>query len=130
MNIKDELIDLLDNSYAPYSNFHVASLVVMKDGTCFKGVNVENASYGATICAERVAITAAIAAGYRKGDFSKLYVMVDSDKISSSCFLCRQVILEFFASDDEIIFSNRNGDAKKYLVSELCPEPFTSEDFL
>ena len=130
MNIKDELKDLLDHSYAPYSNFHVASIVVMKDGTCFKGVNVENASYGATICAERVAITAAVTAGYQKGDFERLYVMVDSDKISSSCFLCRQVVSEFFARDAEIIFSNRLGDAKRYTVEELCPVPFDSEDLL
>ena len=128
MNIKDELIELLNQSYAPYSGFAVSSIVVMKDGKYFKGVNVENASYGATVCAERVAIWNAVAAGYRKGDFHKLYVMVDRDKISSSCFLCRQVILEFFDPEDEIIFSNRKGDAKRYYVREICPFPFDQED--
>lgn len=128
MNIKDELIELLDNNYAPYSHFPVACLVVMKDGKYFKGVNVENASYGTTICAERVAITSAVTAGYHKGDFDKLYIMTNRDNISSSCFLCRQVILEFFDKDAEIIFSNKSGSAKRYYVKELCPLPFDEED--
>lgn len=128
MSVKEELLSLINNSYAPYSDFHVSSIVVMKDGTYFGGVNVENASYSATICAERVAITSAITAGYERDDFDKLYVMVDSDQISSCCFVCRQVISEFFNEDCEVIFSNRDGDAKKYLVKELCPIPFTSED--
>lgn len=128
MNVKEELYQLLKNSYAPYSNFSVAAIVLMKDGTYFKGVNVENASYGASICAERVAICQAVSAGYRKGDFKKLYIMVDSDQISSCCFMCRQVISEFFEEDDEVIFSNRNGDAKRYYVKEICPYPFTKED--
>lgn len=128
MNVKEELYQLLKNSYAPYSNFSVAAIVLMKDGTYFKGVNVENASYGASICAERVAICQAVSAGYRKGDFKKLYIMVDSDQISSCCFMCRQVISEFFEEDDEVIFSSRNGDAKRYYVKEICPYPFTKED--
>ena len=113
MNMKEELMELLDQAYAPYSHFRVSSIVVMKDGTFFKGVNVENASYGATICAERVAILKAVSKGYRKGDFARLYVMVDSDQISSCCFQCRQVITEFFEEDAEIILSNRNGQAKR-----------------
>lgn len=130
MNMKEELMELLDQAYAPYSHFRVSSIVVMKDGTFFKGVNVENASYGATICAERVAILKAVSKGYRKGDFARLYVMVDGDQISSCCFQCRQVITEFFEEDAEIILSNRNGQAKRYLVSELCPFPFQGDDLL
>ena len=71
--MKEKLIKLLDNAYAPYSNFHVAAIVELKDGTQVSGVNVENASYGATICAERNAITTAISMGYKKGDFKKIY---------------------------------------------------------
>lgn len=128
MSIKDELIRLLDNSYAPYSNYHVASIVVMNDGNYFKGVNVENSSYGATVCAERNAIFAAITDGYTKGDFKKIYVMTDGDTIAPSCFLCRQVMVEFFDKDAEVVFSNKQGDARKYTVEELCPVPFTNED--
>lgn len=127
-NMQEKLSKLLNNSYSPYSKFRVASIVVMKDGCEFKGVNVENASYGACICAERSAIVSAISNGYKRYDFSKLYVMVDSPKISSSCFLCRQVISELFENDCEIILMNNLGQEKKYTVKELCPIPFNDED--
>ena len=126
--MKEKLLNELNNSYSPYSKFRVSAIVVMKDGKEFVGTNVENASYGACICAERVAITSAIADGYKKGDFDKLYVMVDSDKISSCCFMCRQVITEFYDKDSEIILSNNKGDFKTYTVSELCPVPFNEGD--
>ena len=128
--MKDKLLSLLNNSYSPYSHFRVSAICVMKDGVEFSGVNVENASYGATICAERTAILSSIAAGYKKGDFDKLYVMVDSDKISSCCFMCRQVITEFFDKESDIILMNRLGEEKILKVSELCPMPFDEEDLL
>ena len=124
----EKLINLQKNSYSPYSGFRVASICLMKDGKTFGGVNVENASYGATICAERVAITTAIANGYKKGDFSKLYVMCDSERVSSSCFLCRQMINEFYDRDSEVIFFSNDGDRQSYLVKDLCPYPFGSSD--
>lgn len=124
----EKLIKLLNNSYSPYSNFRVAAIVVMKDGSEFYGVNVENASYGASICAERNAITSAISAGYKKHDFECLYVMCDSEKTSSPCMLCRQVILELFESDKLIIAMNKNGEKLSYKVSELCPYPFDESD--
>ena len=126
--MQERLIKLLENSYSPYSKFRVSSICVMKDGTLFEGVNVENASYGATICAERVAILSAITKGYKKGDFSKLYVMTDNDEISTSCFLCRQVISELFDLDAEIIFMNKEGKNQSVLVKELCPFPFGEDD--
>lgn len=126
--MEESLKRLLKNSYSPYSGFRVASICLMKDGKSFGGVNVENASYGATICAERVAITSAIASGYKKGDFSKLYVMCDSERIASSCFLCRQVINEFFGPDDEVILYSNDGDSETYLVKDLCTYPFGSSD--
>lgn len=126
--MEESLKRLLKNSYSPYSGFKVASICLMKDGKSFGGVNVENASYGATICAERVAICTAIASGYKKGDFSKLYVMCDSPKISSSCFLCRQTISEFFSRDAEIIIYSNDGEKETYTVEDLCPYPFCSND--
>ena len=128
--MKDKLTNLLNNSYSPYSKFRVAAICVMNDGTEFSGVNVENASYGATICAERTAIVSSIAAGYKKGDFKELYVMVDSDKISSCCFLCRQVISELFDKDASIILMNRLGDVETYTVKDLCPKPFDEGDLI
>lgn len=123
-----KLQQLLSNSYSPYSNFQVSAIVLMKDGQTFTGVNVENASYGATICAERVAITKAVSEGYTKGDFDKLYIMINRDEISTCCFLCRQVIVEFFKSTDEVVCMDKNGNEKSFLVRDLCPEPFSEDD--
>ena len=126
--MKEKLIKLLSNSYSPYSKFRVASIAVMKDGKEFCGVNVENASYGASICAERNAINSAIAAGYKKYDFEILYVMCDNQKIGMSCMLCRQVISELFESEKKIIAMNPNGDEIVHTVAQLCPYPFNEED--
>ena len=126
--MKEKLLKLLDNAYAPYSKFKVASIVVMKDGTEVCGVNVENASYGATICAERNAITTAIAMGYKKEDFDRLYVMTSGKKISSCCFMCRQLIVEFFNKDSIITLMDMNGNYKELTVAELCPYPFDESD--
>ena len=126
----ERLQELLKNSYAPYSNFHVAALVELKDGQVFSGVNVENASYGATICAERVAICSAVAAGYRKGDFRRLYVMVDRPKSSTCCFICRQMISEFFDADAQIVLMNQQGEQQVYSVGQFCPFPFSEGDLV
>ena len=125
----EKLISLHKNSYSPYSNFQVSAIVVMKDGKSFSGVNVENASFGATICAERIAIFNAITAGYKKGDFKELHIMcLDSNKISTSCFMCRQVISELFDKDVTVTLYNNKGETKEYKVSELCPYPFDEDD--
>ncbi len=125
----EELLELGKNSYSPYSQFRVAAIVVMKDGNKFRGVNVENASYGATICAERSGILSAVSAGYKKGDFKELHIMcLDSNKISTPCFMCRQVISELFDKDAIVTCYNNNGESKEYKVSELCPYPFAEDD--
>lgn len=126
--MKEKLIALLNHSYSPYSKFAVSAIAVMKDGREFCGVNVENASYGATICAERSAIVSAISNGYKKGDFKEMYVMCNSDMIGTSCFLCRQVIEEFFDHDAVITMMNPKGDTLECKVSDLCPYPFNEEN--
>lgn len=127
--MKEQLLDIAKNAYVPYSNYHVAAIVVLKDGCYFDGVNVENASYGATICAERVAILKAVTAGYRKGDFKELHVLcADSKNISTCCFLCRQVITEFFNPNDIIYCYSSDGKMKEYHVFDLCPDPFSEDD--
>ena len=127
--MKEELLELGKNSYSPYSNFRVAAIVITKDNKKFKGVNVENASYGAAICAERNAILNAITSGYKKGDFRELHIMcLDSNKISTPCFMCRQVISELFDKDTIVTCYNNNGETKQYKVSELCPYPFSEDD--
>lgn len=126
--MKDKLLELHKNSYAPYSDFHVSAIVVVKDGVEFSGVNVENASFGATICAERTAIVSAISAGYKKGDFKELNVMVSSGEVGMPCFICRQVISEFFDKDATVRCFATTGEYKEYTVEEICPYPFGSED--
>lgn len=126
--MKDKLLELQKNSYAPYSNFYVSAIVVVKDGVEFSGVNVENASFGATICAERSAIVSAISAGYKNGDFKELNVMVSSGEIGMPCFVCRQVISEFFDKDATVRCFATTGEYKEYTAEEICPFPFGSED--
>jgi len=124
----DKLKELHKNSYSPYSNYKVSAIVVMKDKKEYNGVNVENVSYGATICAERTAIFSAIADGYKKGDFEKLYIMASSNEIAMPCFLCRQVISELFDKNSTIHCCTPSGEEKIYSVSELCPYPFEGKE--
>ncbi len=125
----EKLLNLLNNSYCPYSNFRVSAIAIMNDLKEFSGVNVENASYGACICAERSAIVSAISNGYKKGDFKSLHIMCgDSKVISTCCFLCRQVILEFFSKDASIFCYDKFGNFKEFKVKDLCPYPFEESD--
>ena len=125
----DKLMKLKENSYSPYSHFRVATIVVMKDGKEFVGVNVENAAYGSSICSERSAILSAISNGYTKGDFKELHCLcADSNRVSTSCFACRQVISELFDKNAPLYFYANTGECKMYTVSELCPYPFDEDD--
>ena len=126
--MKDKLLQLLNNSYSPYSNFRVSAILVCKDGVEFKGVKVENAAYGASICAERSAILSAVSNGYKKGDFETLYVMCDNKKIGMPCFQCRQVFAELFEKDMPITCMNPEGSIVTLTVRDLCPYPVDIED--
>ena len=127
----ERLLELAKNSYSPYSHFRVATIVIMKDGKEFGGVNVENAAYGSSICSERSAILSAISNGYTKGDFKELHCMcADSNRISTSCFGCRQVISELFDKDVPLYFYSNTGEFQKYTVKELCPYPFGEDDLV
>lgn len=128
--MKEKLLELHKNSYSPYSNFPVSAIVVMKDGKEFCGVNVENASYGAGICAERSAIVSAVSNGYKVGDFKELHVMVSSGSIGMPCFICRQVISELFERDAIVYCYSTTGEFKEYTVEELCPYPFGRDDLV
>lgn len=126
--MKEKLLNQLNNSYSPYSKFRVAAIVVTTDDKEFLGTNVENASYGATICAERAAIISAVSNGVKKENFKELHLMCDSDKLSMPCFMCRQVISEFFKSDKKIYIYNNLLEMKVFKVEELCPYPFDEND--
>ncbi len=126
----DKLLKNLNNSYSPYSNFPVSAIVVMNDGTEYTGVNIENASYGATICAERTAIFKAVSEGRRKEEFKELHVMVGSGKIGMPCFICRQVIDEFMNPECKVVCWSTKGEYKEHSVKEICVFPFNSEDLV
>ena len=126
--MKDKLIALHNNSYAPYSKFRVSAVLVCKDGKEFNGVNIENAAYPSGLCAERTAINSAVAAGYRKGDFKQLYVMCENEKIGMPCFACRQVMSEFFEKNMPVTCMNTKGESITKSVRDLCPYPFDEED--
>ena len=113
-----------ENAYAPYSNFKVGAALMTKDGKVFTGANVENASYGLSMCAERVALFKAVSEGYR--EFEAIAVIADTDGPVSPCGACRQVLSEF--GDMDVIMANMKGDVKVMKLSELLPESFTPED--
>jgi len=126
--MKEKLEELLNNSYAPYSKMHFACIVETKNGNFYEGVNVENASYGATICAERNAINNAISHGEK--EFKALYLMASSDNICYPCNLCKQVFLEFF--DKNVIFNimTKNGKMEVMSYEKIMNTTFTKEDLV
>lgn len=123
-----ELVELRENSYSPKSNYAVSSIVKMKDGNIFKGVNVENPSFKDGLCAEQVAIGTAIANGYTKGDFDSIYILGSSKHAITPCFLCRQVLVEFFLEESKVITYDNEGNETIYKINDLCPYTFSEED--
>lgn len=128
--MKEKLLELHKSSYAPYSNFPVSAIVVCKNGKEFSGVNVEDASTRAGTCAERCALFSALAAGYKKGDFKEINIMVSSGEIGMPCFVCRQMFVELFDKDVVIRCFATDGRYKEFNMTEICPYPFSSEDLV
>jgi len=119
-------IEALDLSYSPYSKFRVGACLLSEDGRVFQGANFENASYGATICAERCAVSNAIANGVRK--FTKIAISSD-EGYAWPCGICRQVLNEFKAGGDMVVMvGGKNAPWKTKMLSELLPESFGPED--
>jgi cytidine deaminase len=111
-----------DAAYAPYSgNFKVGAAVLTADGRIFTGCNIENASFGATMCAERVAIFAAVAAGQRQ--IKALAVIADTPQPVAPCGLCRQVLQEF-GPDCLVIMANLKGEYQAAMMAQLLPHAF------
>jgi len=122
--MKTDLIKLALNSkekaYAPFSNFKVGAALLTKCGKIFTGVNVENSSYGLTICAERTAAVKAVSEGCKK--FEIIAIATDSDIPASPCGACRQFLWEF--GNPLVILVNPQGVIKEFMLSELLPEGF------
>jgi cytidine deaminase len=115
-----QAIEVAGRAYAPYSRFHVGAVLVGKDGRMFAGCNVENISFGLTICAERNAVFAAVAAGCR--EFARIVIVADTAVPASPCGACRQVLAEF-DPDLEILLANFRGQTQMFRLSKLLPRP-------
>ena len=112
-----------EQAYAPYSKFPVGVAVQAQSGKIYTGCNVENASYGGTVCAERNAIAAAVVAGERT--FSAVMVYTPQDKLTPPCGICRQVIAEFFTPNAPIASCNHLQQQQLWTLGELLPAAFT-----
>ena len=117
--------EAMKNAYAPYSKFQVGAALLAKDGRVFTGCNVENASYGATNCAERTAIFKAVSEGYR--EFDAIAIVASSGDFASPCGICRQVLAEFMP-DGKVILDSKEKGMVTYSVRELLPSGFSAED--
>lgn len=127
--ILDQAFEAMGHAYAPYSNYHVGACVKLKDGKLVPGVNIENASYGLTNCAERSALFATYSMGYRKEDIEAIAIVSDGDLLAAPCGACRQVMVELLKTDTPIVLSNKK-EYKVMTIAELLPMSFTSEDVL
>jgi cytidine deaminase len=114
-----------ENAHAAYSKFRVGAALRAKSGRVFGGCNVENATYGLTVCAERVAIFKAISEGER--GFDRIAVVTDADTLTPPCGACRQIIWEF-CGDIEVILANLKGSVETHRMSALFPKPFDSSN--
>lgn len=114
-------------AYTPYSKFKVGAAVLCDDGKIFSGCNIENASFGLSICAERVAFFKAISEGSTK--IKAIAVIGNTNKPCSPCGACRQVISEF-GEDIPLIMTNLKGDVRIKKIKELLPEAFGKNDLL
>ncbi len=125
--MRDALLVAAENAatraYAPYSQFHVGAAVMLSDGTIVQGCNIENASYGLSVCAERVAIWSAVAQG--RQDIVGMGLIVPK---GTPCGACRQVMSEFCPPDMPVWVQNADGTVHRFTVAELLPAAFVPGD--
>jgi cytidine deaminase len=113
-----------ENARPEYSRFAVGAAIEDSEGRIFRGCNVESSSYGLTMCAERVALYGAIAAGARS--FRRIVVVTEADKLTAPCGACRQVLWDF-CRDIEVTLENRRGDRATHRLKDLLPDAFDSD---
>ena len=114
-------IEASQRAYSPYSNYKVGAAVLTSSGQVYTGANIENSSYGASVCGERVAIWNAISHGEK--NINKIYLYTDDGW--PPCGMCRQVMSEFVTDDFELIISDKQGNEKTYKFEEILPLAFT-----
>ena len=118
----EEAIKARENAVAPFSKFKVGAALRTKAGKVFRGCNVENCTYGLTVCAERVALLSALAAGER--EFDAIVVVTQSDVPGTPCGPCRQLMWEY-CGDIDVTLANLTGKQLEYRLSTLFPHPFS-----
>ena len=111
-----------ERAHAPFSNFRVGAALQAIDGTVFTGCNIENASYGLTMCAERVAIFKALSEGVR--EFDRMVVAADTERLTPPCGPCRQLIWEFCGPTCEVVLVNLAGAEEVHQILDLLPGAF------
>ncbi len=126
-SLLDTALAVRKNAHAPYSNFQVGAALLTDEGEVIVGVNVENATFGATVCAERTAVQTAITMGFKK--FKALCVVTHADHPVAPCGICRQVMAEF-QPDLPILMANTKGDTLYVSLGELLPHQFGQSDFV
>lgn len=124
----EKLNQVIENSSSKYYNYPVAAILECSDGSLWPGVNVETSSPASGICAERCAMFSAIANGYKKDDFKRIYLLNKTKNIITPCFICRQALVDYCNSDLEIISFNNIGESKTYILSDLTPNSFREDD--
>ena len=117
-----------ENAFTPYSHFKVGAAVLLENGTIIDGCNIENASYGLCNCAERTALFKAYSIGYKKADIKALAVVADTDRPTSPCGACRQVMSELMNQETPVYMANLKGDVMILSVKELLPYSFSESD--
>ena len=117
--------EAMASAYAPYSNFAVGAAALVSDGGIYRGSNIENASFGLTVCAERVAVFNAVSDGHM--DIVAVAVVTSAPKLCKPCGACRQVIAEFSQADNPIIIlsSSPSGETQMQAITDLLPDTFT-----
>lgn len=123
----EKAFEARENAYAPYSGFQVGACIRTRDGQYILGANIENAAYGSTNCAERSAVFSAYSRGYRREEIEALAIVTQTEKITTPCGACRQVLSELLKGDMPILLSNGTKTVVTN-ISELMPDSFGSED--
>ena len=129
-DLKKHAVRAAENSYSPYSNFPVGAAVVGAAGRVYTGCNVENASFGLTQCAERAAITAAVAGGETPGSLRSLLLYTPGQTAHAPCGACRQVMSELMAPDSRVVSCCDADEVRAWAPSDYLPDPFAAETLL